>query len=76
MQIIEHKNIKLLLEEAGFCFWEDEGWKPEGAVIDWAAQYDKEMNAFIELLIRDCAEYIDSHLVEGIHNKILERYGL
>ena len=71
-----HSIVKDIADKAGFCFWEDEEWKPAGSVIDWAAQYDKEFDLFVELLIRDVAEYVDHTLVSGIHNKILERYGI
>lgn len=36
------ETFYLLAEEAGFMFWNDESWKPEGSVIDWSAQYDQE----------------------------------
>jgi len=52
------ENIKQLAEKAGFMMWEDEPWKPEGAVVDWAATYDDELEKFAELLIRECAEFI------------------
>lgn len=67
--------IKDLITQAGFCLWEDEHWKPPGAVIDWAAQYDEEMSMFIELLIRDAASYIDNKIAFGVGDKLLERYG-
>ena len=47
-------RIKELAEEAGFCFWDDEEWKPHDAVIDWSAQYDKEFQKYTELLINEC----------------------
>ena len=52
--------IKQLAEEAGFCFWEDEEWKPHGSIIDWSAQYDKEFQKYTELLINECISLFES----------------
>ena len=52
--------IKQLAEEAGFCFWEDEEWKPHGSIIDWSAQYDKEFQKYTELLINECISFFES----------------
>ena len=46
-------NIRRLAEEAGFMFWADEPHRPEGADIDWAAQYDREMSDFVTALVRE-----------------------
>ena len=46
------------MKKAGFVFWEDEDWKPEDAVIDWATNYDKEIEKFAELIVRECAEVV------------------
>ena len=53
-------RIKELAENAGFCFWEDEDWKPHDAVIDWSAQYDKEFQKYTELLINECISSFES----------------
>ena len=47
-------NIRRLAEEAGFMLWADEPHRPAGADIDWAAQYDTEMNQFVAALVREC----------------------
>jgi len=52
------ENIKQIAENAGFMMWSDEPWRPHGAVVDWAATYDDELEKFAELLIRECAEFI------------------
>lgn len=44
------ETFYILAKEAGFCFWEDETWKPQEAVIDWSAQYDKEFIKLFELV--------------------------
>jgi hypothetical protein len=46
-------NIRRLAEESGFEFWGDEEWRPHGAVIDWAAQYDQEFARFVQALVRE-----------------------
>jgi hypothetical protein len=51
-----------LAKKAGFCFWESESWKPEGAVIDWAAQYDKEMVKLYELIV----QHYDDNLTSNV----------
>jgi hypothetical protein len=43
------KEIKKIAEEAGFVLWDDEHWKPKGAVVDWAILYDKELVKFYHL---------------------------
>lgn len=49
-----NEKIKELAEKAGFLLWEDEPWKPEGAIIDWGSQYDGELEKFAELIISEC----------------------
>jgi hypothetical protein len=44
------EEIKDLAEEAGFSMWENESWKPEGEVVDWASKYDKELIRFYHLV--------------------------
>ena len=46
------KEIRKLAEEAGFVFWDDEHWKPKGAVVDWSNKYDKELVNFYHLARR------------------------
>ena len=53
-------RIKELAEDAGFCFWDDEEWRPHGAIIDWSAQYDKEFQKYTELLINECLTALES----------------
>lgn len=54
-----NEKIKELAEEAGFCFWGDESWKPHGAIIDWSANYDKEFQKYTELLIKECIKMVE-----------------
>jgi hypothetical protein len=49
-----NEKFKLLAEKSGFLLWEDEPWKPEGAIVDWSSQYDGELEKFAELIINEC----------------------
>ena len=75
-------RIKELAEEAGFCFWDDEEWKPHDAVIDWSAQYDKEFQKYTELLIEDIIklnyedEFLSTMLKVSFENKVRTRFGI
>lgn len=44
------EEIRELAEEAGFCMWRDESYKPKGEVVDWACKYDKELIKFYHLV--------------------------
>ena len=75
-------RIKELAEDAGFCFWEDEDWKPHGAIIDWSAEYDKEFQKYTELLIEDIIklnyedEFLSTMLKVSFENKVRTRFGI
>lgn len=49
-----NNTIRKIAEEAGFLFWEEEPWKPEGETIDWASADEKTFVNYSELLIADC----------------------
>lgn len=73
-------QIKELAKEAGFCFWEDEPWKPHGATIDWGASYDKELQKFAELIIRECLVLADQFEIDvnrsGLVSAIERHFGI
>ena len=75
-------RIKELAEKAGFCFWDDEEWKPHGAIIDWGADYDKEFQKYTELLIEDIIklnyedEFLSTMLKVSFENKVRTRFGI
>lgn len=50
--------VNQLAKEAGFCMWENEPWKPEGATVDWASGYDVELEKFVELIVTECVDLI------------------
>jgi hypothetical protein len=70
-------NIKRLAIEAGFIAWENEEWKPEGFVFDWAGADDESLVNFCHLVVRECA---DIAYEVGLHrqtkHEILRRFGL
>ena len=47
------ERTKELAEQAGFECWKDEPYRPEGQVIDWASNYDEELEKFAELVRAD-----------------------
>lgn len=49
---MDDKIIKLA-KKAGFIFWEEEPWRPEGQLIDWSSDYDKELVKFYKLVIKE-----------------------
>jgi serine/threonine-protein kinase RIO1 len=46
-----HKRIKQLAEFSGFVMWDDGTDR-----IDWASEYDKEFEKFVDFLIRDVVD--------------------
>lgn len=48
-----NERIKELAEQAGFECWKDEPYRPEGQTIDWASNYDEELERFAELVRAD-----------------------
>ena len=71
-------QIKQLAEEAGFLLWEDEPWKPEGAIIDWSSNYDSALEKYTELIIRECASVANKTIIGStmVGDKIKEHFGL
>ena len=47
------ERTKELAEQAGFECWKDEPYRPEGQTIDWASNYDEELEKFAELVRAD-----------------------
>lgn len=59
-----NEKFRSIANDAGFVLWGDEDWKPEGAVVDWASEYDYELNKYSELLVTECSAVIQS-FVDG-----------
>lgn len=49
------EKIKEFVEKAGFSLWENESWKPKGAIVDWSTNYDSELEKFAEMIVQECA---------------------
>ena len=70
-------NIKRLAIEAGFIAWEDEEWKPEGVVFDWAGADDESLVNFCHLVVRECANIAyEVGLHRQTKHEILRRFEL
>jgi hypothetical protein len=72
-------KIKQLAEEAGFLLWEDEPWKPEGAIIDWSSNYDSALERYTELIVRKCGSVlveIEGSYAALLEERLLEHFGL
>ena len=61
------ESIKRLAAEAGFTFWSDDEWKPEGAIIDWAAADNSDLVRFYHLVVRECADVLDTQIAPPNH---------
>jgi len=68
-----NKKIRELAELAEFVFWEGEHWGPPGENnIDWSADYSKEFEQFISLLVSDILLHVD--IPEEQARQIIKRY--
>ena len=52
---VMNKKLIGLAEKAGFSMWTNEPHKPPSATIDWSCEYDEELQAFYELIVKECA---------------------
>lgn len=80
-----NQRIKELAEQAGFSLWTNEAWKPNGAIVDWSCNYDRELEKFAELIVRECAEACMKEIDTGwvmapkspwMAKQILEHFGV
>jgi hypothetical protein len=76
-----NERIKELAEQAGFVFWDNEDWKPTNSGIDWACNYDDQMELFVKLLIIDVFQTQEHLMHDGVsvdnwYNAIKTRYGI
>lgn len=69
MKIIKEKRMLKLLEKAGFCMWEDEPWKPEGATVCWDCDYDKEIRKYTKLVVKE----VIVQLAKSVEAKLREQ---
>ena len=47
-----------LARRAGFAFWEKEDINPRNYIIDWACNYDDEIQKYTKLVIEHTVDYI------------------
>jgi hypothetical protein len=59
-----NERFKNLAKRTGFMFWQNEEWKPESAVIDWAANYDKEFEEYSKELVAECARIARKYVLD------------
>ena len=50
-----NNQLNRLAKEAGFVFWEDE------ESVDWASNYDRELEKFADLVIRETVWKVYNH---------------
>lgn len=60
-----NKKIKDLAKEAGFVTWANEPHGPGKGNIDWSSSYDKELDKFYELVVRECAKEVNDVYKQG-----------
>lgn len=54
-----NEKLQKLAKKAGFEMWGNESWRPEGQVVDWASDYDKELEKLFKLIVKECANFTD-----------------
>jgi predicted glycosyl hydrolase (DUF1957 family) len=58
---MKDKLFRKMLDDSGFVLWEDESWKPEGAIVDWANDYDKEVKRLIHVVLEEVVKTMAMH---------------
>ena len=51
------KLIEDIAKEAGFVFWGEDEIGGQG--IDWASDYNKELENFVELIVAECVDAVE-----------------
>ncbi len=78
-----NERIKQLAEQAEFNLWNNEAWKPEGQVVDWSIDYDKELEKFAQLIVEECCKVLQSEVIQhdgygynqfALHNRIKKHF--
>ena len=76
-----NEQIKNIAERSGFMMWEDEPWKPEGAIVDWSCNYDAELETLVKNVVRECMNICEELGDKGLDghycvDKIKEHFGI
>lgn len=59
-RVVFPDKLRHIAEQAGFLLWDNEEWKPEGVIVDWAYEYnDDALVKFAELIVRECISRCD-----------------
>lgn len=68
------KIFRQLAKKAGFVFWsEEDTWGPGPKHIDWASNYDHEIEQFAKLIVKECVDQLD--VTETVYReKILNHF--
>lgn len=53
-----NKKFLELADKAGFVLWDAEPWAT--GVVDWASNYDYELEQYSKLLVLECAHFIQN----------------
>lgn len=53
-----NKKFLELADQAGFVLWDDEPWAT--GLVDWAGASDGELEQYSQLLVQECAEFIQA----------------
>lgn len=66
------KRFRKLAKKAGFVLWGTESHKPEGSIIDWSSDYDKELQAFARLIVQECIDVIQRQVIMKFDNNFVD----
>jgi predicted glycosyl hydrolase (DUF1957 family) len=58
---MKDKLLRKMLDDSGFILWGDESWKPEGAIVDWASNYDDEVKRLIHVVLEEVVKTMAMH---------------
>jgi len=53
-----NKKTIELARQAGFLFWVEDDGETVSRYIDWATDYDKELEKLVELVVQECAKSV------------------
>ena len=65
-----NKRIREIAEKAGFVFWENEEWGPGPDKIDWSADYEREFELFVELLVDEIIDVTTNQKLKQYYMKM------
>lgn len=69
--LIQKRTLEIA-KRSDFAFWNGEAWGPEVEAVDWSCNYDEELQNFLVLVVRECAQLSNPES----RIKILTHFGL